>query len=294
MTRIWQSLTCVAAGLVVAGTGALLALRRRDVDAAARLCADLEREDSGRAERFDPAMVDDLPTPVRRYFLHAIQPGTPLARAVRLEMDGQMRLGPDQNWMSFGARQVLAPPAGFVWDASIGTGLQHFAGADTYGHGRGRVTFRLWDLLPIRRATDPDISRAARGRLAIEAIWQPASLLPQRGVTWTSSDDQTARATVIIDGEAIPLTLVIGPDGCLRSVKIERWGNLTADGHFALIPFGADMSGESTFGGYTVPSRLRVIWWYGTDQSFDFFHAQVERATFLPCGDPRSGRPPCR
>ena len=215
MTRIWRSLACVAAGLVVVGTGALLALRRRDVDAVARLCAELEREDGGRAERFDPAMVVDLPAPVRRYFLHAIQPGTPLARAVRLEMAGEMRLGAGQNWMPFRARQVLAPPAGFVWDASIGTSLQHFAGADTYGRGRGRVTFRLWDLMPIRRATDPDISRAARGRLAIEAIWQPASLLPQRGVTWTSSDDQTAQATVVIDGEAIPITLVIGPDGWL-------------------------------------------------------------------------------
>ena len=224
--------------------------------------------------------------PVRRYFLHAIQPGTPLARAVRLEMTGEMRLGANQYWLPFRARQVLAPPTGFVWEASIGTSLQNFAGADTYDDGRGRVTFRLWDLMPIRRASDPDISRAARGRLAVEAIWQPASLLPQRGVTWTSSDDQTAQAAIAIDGEAIPLTLVIAPDGGLRSVKMERWGNLTADGHFTLIPFGADMSGESTFGGYTVPSQLNVIWWYGTDRSFDFFHAQLSQATFLPCGDP--------
>ena len=101
MTRIWQSLPCVAAGLVAAGTGALLALRRRDVGAVARLCANLEREDGGRVERFDPSMVDDLPAPVRRYFLHTIQPGTPLVRAVRLEMDGRMRLGADQDWMPF-------------------------------------------------------------------------------------------------------------------------------------------------------------------------------------------------
>jgi hypothetical protein len=291
MNRGWLSLTCVvtgvAAGLIVTGIGAMLALRRRDVGTVARLCADLEREDGGEAERFDPSMVDHLPVTVRRYFLHAIRSGTPLARAVRLEMAGQMRLGADQDWMPFRAQQVLALPAGFVWDASIGTSLQHFAGADTYGHGRGHVTFRLWDLLPIRRASDPNISRAARGRLAIEAIWQPASLLPQRGVTWTSTDDQTAQATVVIDGEAIPLTLVIGPDGSLRSVRIERWGNLTADAHFALIPFGADISGESSFGGYTVPSQLRVVWWYGTDQSFDFFHVEVGQATFLPCGDPR-------
>jgi hypothetical protein len=284
MNGIWQSLTCVAAGLVATGTGALLALRRRDIDAVARLCTDLEREDGGRAERFDPTMVADLPAPVRRYFLHAIQPGTPLARAVRLEMAGRMRLGADQGWMPFRARQILAPPAGFAWDATMGTGLKRFVGADTYSRRRGKAAFRLWDLIPVGRS-GPDVSRAARGRLAIEAIWHPASLLPQRGVTWSSTDNWMARAIIAIDGEAIPLTLLIAPDGHVQSVTMERWGDLTEDGRFTLIPFGADCSGESTFGGYTVPSRLRVSWWYGTDHAFDFFHAEVAQATFLPCGD---------
>lgn len=304
MTKMWQWVAGAAVSLAAAGTGALLALRSHDVDAVGRLGADLEREVGSRAEQFDPAMVDDLPAPARRYFLHAIQPDTPLARAVRLEMTGEMRLARDASWLPFRARQVLAPPSGFVWDASAGKGVQRFTGADSYGDGRGQVTFRLWDLLPVQRASDPDIARAARGRLAVEAIWQPASLLPQRGVVWTSIDDQTVQATITIDGEAIPITLVIAPDGSLRSVEMRRWGNLTADHQFTLIPFGADIVGESRFGGYTVPSQLHVAWWYGTAHPFGFFHAQLSQATFLPRGGPnfkdagtvtdglaRSGRP---
>jgi hypothetical protein len=260
-------------GLVAAGIGALVAVRTRDSRNIARLRDTLERRDESPAGRFDPMMVVDLPEPAKRYLLHAIHPGTPLGRSVRLEMSGQMRLGEDQRWLPFRAGQVLAPPDGFVWEASVGTGPWRFAGADAYANGLGRMAFRLWDLVPIVRAGGPDVSRSARGRLAIESIWQPASLLPHAGVVWAPIDDRTAQATVKIDGEPVPLTLSIAPDGGLQAVAMERWGNATVDGEYASIPFGADVLAESTYEGYTVPSALDVSWWYGTDRAFNFLRA---------------------
>jgi hypothetical protein len=227
-------------------------------------------------------MAADLPDPARRYFLHAIRPGTPLAQSVHLTMRGEMRLGPRQPWLRLQARQTLAPPSGFVWEANVGRGLLRFAGADAYANGHGRVAFRLWDLVPIARASGPDVSRAARGRLAIESIWQPAALLPRQGVAWTPIDDRTARAVVTIDGEAVTLTLTVAPDGRLESAAMDRWGNLTPDGRYAAIPFGVDVLAERTFCGYTVPSGVRVGWWYGTDRAFEFFRAELLQATFLP------------
>jgi hypothetical protein len=284
MTSFKPQHTCVALGLAAAGTGALIAVRNRDTRTIARLRDTLERRDGSRADRFDPAMVSDLPKPARRYFLHTLRPGTPLAHSVRLDMSGEMRLGADQRWLPFRARQVLAPPDGFVWEASVGNGLLRFVGADSYTNGQGRMVFRLWDLVPIVRAGGPDVSRSARGRLAIESIWNPASLLPERGVMWTSLDDRSAQAIVAVDGEPIPLTLSIAPDGRLRSVVMERWGNSTADCEYALIPFGADILEETTFGGYTVPSRLCVRWWYGTSHAFEFFRARLTRMTYLRAG----------
>ena len=279
--------TTLLSGLAVASGAAtaLIVLRQfrvRDVAAARRLRTRLEGAVCQAVDRFEPGMVVDLPEPARRYFLHAIRPGTPLVQSVRLTMTGEMRLGPRQPWLRLQARQTFAPPAGFVWEASVGQGLMRFAGADTYANGQGRVAFRLWDLVPIVRAGGPNVSRAARGRLAIESIWQPAALLPQRGVAWTSIDGRTARAVVTIDGEAIPLVLTVAPDGSLESAAMERWGNLTPDGRYAAIPFGVNVLAERTFGGYTVPSGVRVAWWYGTDHPFDFFHAEISGADYLP------------
>lgn len=262
-----------------AGTdGAGQARHRGDV---ARLRASLERPGDGALERFSPDMVADLPEPARRYFLHAIPTGTPLARVARLEMTGEMRLGYDQRWLPMRARQVLAPPRGFVWEATVGMGLRRFAGADSYADGQGRTEFRLWDVVPVVRAGGPDVSRSARGRLAIEAVWCPAALLPQRGVTWTAVDDRTARASLTVDGEPIALTLIVEPDGRLRTATIERWGNLTPDEQYTWIPFGVTVLDECSADGYTVPGRVEAGWWFGTDRQLDFFRATVTRVAFL-------------
>ncbi len=66
---------------------------------------------------FDSAMQTGLPEAARRWLGHAISPGTPMWRSVELSMRGEIRLG---RWRSFTARQVLAPPDGYIWAATLG------------------------------------------------------------------------------------------------------------------------------------------------------------------------------
>lgn len=249
---------------------------------AERLRAELTSETDEPLERFSPDMVAGLAEPARRYLLHAIRPGTPQSCSVTLAMAGEIRLGPRLPWLFMTAQQVLAPPRGFLWEARIARLGVSFVGADSYAQGQGQTVFRLWNRIPMVRAIGPDVSRSARGRLAIESIWNPTSLLPQRGASWAAIDEWTAQATVTIDGEAIPLTLTIGPGGNLQSITMDRWGNVTTNGHYTPIPFGANVFDERTFGGYTVPSHLGVSWWYGADREFQFLRACVTQATYCP------------
>ena len=69
-----------------------------------------------------------LPAPVQRYFRAAIAPGTPLALAARLEMQGSIKIG--GRWLPFRATEVLAPHRSFLWSARVSGGL--FAGSDQY------------------------------------------------------------------------------------------------------------------------------------------------------------------
>lgn len=233
-------------------------------------------------EFFVASMVADLPDVVQRYFLHAIAPGTPLSSSVNLKMSGAFRLNPSAAWMPMTGEETLNLPHGFVWRASMGKGLMKFSGADYYFQGSGRVNFGLWGLIPVANASGPDTARSSIGRFVGEAFWLPSSLLPQRGVKWQAIDGESAKATVVVDGEPVSITFGIAPNGQLRHISLSRWGDKTIDGSYGYAPFGGEMTAERKFGGYTIPSELGAGWWFGTDHYFEFFRVKIEEAIFDP------------
>ncbi|MBW4565240.1 MAG: hypothetical protein KME32_29980 [Mojavia pulchra JT2-VF2] len=230
---------------------------------------------------FTEDMVAGLPTPVKRYFYHAIIPGTPLASSVNLEMSGSFRNGgQDKPWIPMRAKEIISAFKGFVWKPVIGRGLVQFAGSDYYANKSGRTRFFLWGLVPIVNGHSPDVTRSSIGRLAGELVWLPSALLPERGVSWEAIDQRTIQASLNIDGEFVKLTLIIDSDGKLLKLSLPRWGEHTKDGSYAYIPFGGECQQEQTFGGFTIPSQMSVGWWFGTERYLDFFRATIEQAEF--------------
>jgi Family of unknown function (DUF6544) len=231
---------------------------------------------------FDLKQLEGLPDPARRYLAHAISPGATLASSVQLRMAGSIRLKPGGKWLPFEARQVLAPPRGFVWRAVVRAGLLRFSGADHYAAGSGGVDFWLWGIIPLVRASGPDISRSGRGRLAAESCWLPSSLLPSGWVRWRAVDAENAEALLDVDGEQIAVRFSVDVDGRLKAVRTQRWGDQTDDKTFALIPFGGHLEEDRRFGDYTIPTQVSVGWWYGTERyaRHEFFRATLHSAEF--------------
>lgn len=170
---------------------------------------------------------------------------------------------------------------GFLWRATIGTGLVRFFVADRYVNRSGRVYVTIWGVIPIVNQQDPNITRASIGRLAIEYIWLPSALLPQRGVQWDASDENTITASFKLDEELITLTLVIDRNGGLLKVMMPRWGEDKMEkGKFAYLPYGAAFLEEATFEGYTVPTQMGVGWWFGTERYEETFRATLNQADY--------------
>ncbi|PLZ53940.1 DUF6544 family protein, partial [Fischerella thermalis] len=207
---------------------------------------------------FTEDMVASLPSPVQRYFLHAITPGTPLASAVTLEMSGSFRLGEDKPWVPMQAKQRISLLKGFVWQATVGRGLSQFVGADYYIKGTGRMRFSLWGLVPLVNAHTHDIARSSLGRLAGEFVWLPSALLPQQGVIWQAIDERTVQASFVIDDEPVTLRLIVDADGKVLQLSLPRWGDATEDGSWNYIPFGVEFQAEQQFGGFTIPSQMNA------------------------------------
>jgi hypothetical protein len=232
---------------------------------------------------FSSAELDGLPDPVRRYLETAIAPGTPLARCVRLRMRGRIKVG---RWLPFSARQVLNPHEGFVWSARA-AGL--ITGSDRYLDGAGGQEWKLAGLVTVAHGDGPDVARSAAGRGGAEGIWVPTALLPRFGVSW-SADEARLTARHRLGPVWVEINLDLDPQGRIRSVVFDRWGDPDKTGTWAWHPFGGEITGYRCFAGLTIPSAGTFGWHFGTDRwaAGEFFRYEI---TSLQIPAPHGKRP---
>ena len=151
---------------------------------------------------------------------------------------------------------------------------------DHYAGGRGRMRVAAFGLVPFVSATGPELTRSAIGRLVVEHMWLPSTWLPQAGATIEPVDDDRFAVVLAVGGETPRLVLRVDADGRLLESSLPRFGNQALDGRFRYIPFGGLMDAEEAFGGYTIPTRIRAGWWYGTDRYQEDFRFQITAATY--------------
>lgn len=236
--------------------------------------------------RFDPASLSGLDEPVRRYLQHALAPDAPLARGVRLEMRGRVKVG---AWLRFGSVWE-GDGRSFSWRADAGAGaLKLLRVHDQFAAGRGFMDIRLrpptrrLPALRLLHAENEDAARSGAGRAALEALWAPMALLPDRGVRWRADSDDLIMATWDVPPERPELSIHIGPKGEVRTYSALRWQGAK----HGYVPFGVDVLAETRFGPITIPGRLTAGWGHGTSEWSPFFKAEVTAAELLePDRDP--------
>jgi len=179
------------------------AVAGRAADPARAIWEWLGRPAAGRGE-FDPAMTIGLPKPARRWLTHGIRPGMPLARAVVLDVHGQIRI---RRWLPFRAVQLQAPPDGYVWAARAALGPLHISGFDRYAGSSGQMRWRLAGRVPVLSAAGPNIDRSAAGRVALDAVFVPTAFLSDQ-VTWRPGPDpDSAVAEWTVGDQVLPVEL---------------------------------------------------------------------------------------
>jgi hypothetical protein len=227
---------------------------------------------------FEPGLLATIPEGGRRYLEHAIAAGTPLAAAVRLHMHGEIRL---KGWHPFSAEEVIVWTRGMIWRAAVRMHGISIRGGDSFVDGYGAMRWKMFGVIPLVNASGPDITRSAAGRVNVESIWLP-SVLCGREVAWMESDPCQPQATFTAHGERSQIDYVIDERGGLRSVNTKRWGN-PENAAFHYADCGGFVDEEGTFGGYTVPTRMRVGWHFGSpafEAGGEFFRVIIDSAVY--------------
>jgi hypothetical protein len=181
-------------------------------------------------------------------------------------MTGRIRIG---AWLPFTADE-RCDGRSFLWRARLGP----LVVVDRFAAGSGSTRGRLLGRVPLFGADDRDTTRSAAGRAALEAIWAPASLLPEHGVIWRAEAGDLIVAGWDVPPERPEVSLRIRPDGGLVSAWAQRWGNPDRSG-FRYVPCGCEVHAEQRFGDLVVPSRITVGWQFGTPAYRPFFTAEI-------------------
>ena len=232
---------------------------------------------------FNSAKLAHLPEVAKRYLEHAIAPGTKLASAVRLKMHGEIKL---KKWVPFTAEQVICWEHGLIWSATAWmNGFLPIVGSDRVIDGIGAMQWKLLGLFPVMTANGADITRSSIGRLESESLCLP-SVFYRDDVSFTSTElsplDSNLHSSFVVQGEKAELDFTIDSTGRLKTFKLPRWGN-PDNTEFRYVNFGGILEEEVTFSGYTIPTRLRIGWYFGTERfesEGEFFRATIDDAIY--------------
>lgn len=272
---VWAYLSALAVFAVTA----LIFVRLGDARTERRAWVQLQDVDAPDGSVFDPEMVADLPEPVRRFFLFAIRPGARIYRVSEIEMHGQIGLGTksDPRYQAMLARELLAPLHGFIWLVRT----PRLRGSDGMIPGYSWTRMALFGLVPVARATGPDHLRSSFGRAVAEGLlWCPGAFLPGPGVSWQATAPDRARVTVRQGDLSQTAEMRLAPDGRPEAVAMLRWSNANPGRRWQMQPFGAKLSQFRNVNGYCLPTQVVGGNFFGTENYFPFFRAEVSSIRF--------------
>lgn len=231
-------------------------------------------------EVFSQARIAGLPEPVRRFLGSAMAEGAHIPSSADFHMEGEIKLNPRAGWKAFSAREVLAGRHGFVWDARVKAGLLRVRGVDSYLEHRARMRVWIAGIFEIIDAKSDDITRSTAGRLASELAWAPGILLGMEGVRWSAPAADEVVAAFEIDDEGFELHVKIDDAGAARELWLNRWSiNVDPEGP-NYLPFGASVSAQGSFEGYTIAGEMEGGWNYGTEKYEPFIRLTLTGADF--------------
>jgi len=74
----------------------------------------------------------------------------------------------------------------------------------------------------------------------------------------------------------------VNDGGTLTSVSMPRWGN-PGSKEFRYVECGGFVEEERTFQGYTIPTRMRIGWHFGSakfESEGEFFRVTIDHAEY--------------
>lgn len=248
---------------------------------AADVAGGLARESAGPAGIGEtlPVTQEDLarlPAPVADYLRAVGAVGLPRVSHFRVTMEGRIRQGPGDAWMTFRASQhnfLDRPSRFFFMDARRG-GLP----VDVYHRyvaGRAAMRVRLVSLLPLVEARGPEMDRAETVTFFNDLVLFAPAALVDTPVRWEAVDERSVRGHFTVGSETVSALLLFDEGGLLADFISGDRAAASADGaSFTRMPWSTPISEWTVMRGRRVPT-WGVGRWHAPEGPYAYFEARI-------------------
>jgi hypothetical protein len=213
------------------------------------------------SEKVNSGRISTLPPLVQRWLTYAGADEGDIAHAVCLQQEGRMRTSATGRWMKLQAEEWFTTrPPGFIWTVRVcSNSLIQLRGRDSLVQSRGKMLIKLYSLIPVVRATGPEIDQGALVRYLSEIIWFPSAALLDY-IRWETAGEGRVRAIIQSGGLTASGIFDINPRGQVVRFEAQRYYHRKEGA--TLETWVADIDPESyqTFGLYTIPTRASLTW----------------------------------
>jgi hypothetical protein len=220
----------------------------------------LSQVSAGMDKPVDTKKPANLPVPVQRWLKQSGAMERPMIKTVWLAQKALMKMKPGQEkWHNARAEQwVTTEKPAFLWKVNMDMSpVMKITGRDKFVSGRGEMLIRMNGLINLVDAHGPKMDEGTLQRFLGEMVWYPSAAL-HNYITWEALDENSARATMQVNGTSGSGVFTFDAQGNFRSYSAMRYkGNAPDAQRYRWV---INAHAHTVFDGISIPSKLDAVW----------------------------------
>ncbi|UZJ64594.1 hypothetical protein OKW96_19980 [Sphingobacterium sp. KU25419] len=171
-------------------------------------------------QRYDSSTLNDLPTPVQRYFKLVLKDRQPYISSVRLEHRGLFKTDLKKGFIKITGEQYFSVrKPQFIWKGAT----MLFTAIDSYINNEGSLKVFLLNLYKVVDAKGSTMDEGELQRWMAESVWFPTNLLPSEMVKWTAIDTNSAKLSFVYKEISFYFIVSFNAVGEITTMQTQRY-----------------------------------------------------------------------
>lgn len=197
--------------------------------------------------------IENLPTPVKKYFKLVLTEGQPYISYARLKHKGFFRTSPNSKWTKISGQEYFTSiKPGFLWQGKT----RLFRALDMFIDCKGKLEVYLFSLIKIITSEGEETDKGELLRWLAETAIFPTALLSNDYISWEHINHTSAQLCLQYENFQLQCNVLFNEAGEIYQIETDRFYLNDKTIHKWIGNF----SDYKRFANILIPTTLEVSW----------------------------------